>query len=119
MRDIKFRVWDADNKRWIDHNLTFVVDPINGKFGHVKDHRYIFQQYSGLTDKAGKEIYEGDIVKHGARMGVIKWGSQADGWPINGWHSSAFDDGENLADCYVIGNIFETPELILEQEGNK
>jgi uncharacterized phage protein (TIGR01671 family) len=67
MREIKFRAWDKDNKEmlyfdtlsWDDEydNLYF-----NGDL-HVPTYDLIFMQYTGLTDKNNKEIYEGDALK--------------------------------------------------------
>ncbi len=54
MREIKFRAWDYDEeimrKNWTDISI-------------VSSDRIILMQYTGLKDKNGKEIYEGDIVK--------------------------------------------------------
>ena len=69
MRDIKFRAWDKTKKRMFTSKHSYV------RFGgnvhiHVKDPwndcpqdgDIVLMQYTGLKDKSGREIYEGDVV---------------------------------------------------------
>lgn len=81
----------------------------------------IFQQFTGLHDKNGKEIYEGDIVKfpkqwwHSDRheadkmfVEEITWGDDYGSW----WRFSGGDWSVEKEDVEVIGNIYENPELL-------
>lgn len=129
MRELKFRVWDKRNKSWDKYLLLnttgkiVVVDDDYGAQANTADNQenYVIQQYTGLKDKNGKEIHEGDIVdaihfvfdfkyKDNERpenySGTIRWHHSY--WVIGDYKLFVMEDDS----LNVIGNIFENPELL-------
>lgn len=110
MREIKFRAWYHTEKRMIDWNemqdnsIESLDTYFRGVFGDVSP----VMQYTGLKDKNGKEIYEGDIYK--AKMHVVKTGRTIESIEvvedIRGDNVYYYDEVE------VIGNIYENPDLL-------
>ena len=96
MRPIKFRAWDKINKKMfrLSHN------PIS----ELSKASIPIMQFTGLKDKNGKEIYEGDIMKnYDYHFFVVEWNKKNARW-------------DNCFGREVIGNIYENPELIKEIE---
>lgn len=102
-REIKFRIWNTDSKKWVQY-LSYCIDDIT----EVKKDWHIIMQYTGLKDKHGKEIYEGDICNRFHLRGVVTY--------YNGMF--ILQDGFNeplkneLYGIEIIGNIYENTELL-------
>lgn len=149
MREIKFRAWDSRTKemiyettnsylsfRCVNGEVSWCFDgTINSTSRPVWDitDYVIPMQYTGLLDKNGKEIYEGDIIKSDENAiskveCVVAW-SDYGHWGVHPTDSRFFNGklgdmvrshsgGHKPKDGvsgYVIGNIYENPELLNEK----
>lgn len=130
MRDIKFRAWNHKAKQMCEVDELLWDDrgnchPIHGGSYVIYDKdKDVLMQYTGLKDKNGKEIYEGDIVAgyKGAYScdvkGVIKYGGMAFacvGETKDGekWFDTVTNPSwPSYSGIEVIGNIYENPELL-------
>ena len=130
MREIKFRCWDKENKEMLEVQELDYADSYDGQ-PMVRTTMYndyfdtedmILMQYTGLKDKNGKEIYEGDIVH-------IPDDYEEYGFASGENYSIDFKDGrfrlkpkykpnatgydlEFTEELEVIGNIYENPKLL-------
>lgn len=117
-REIKFRAWDGKKM-----TTDFLIGPDNGNVLLLDTlpftvSRMPLMQYTGLKDKNGKEIYEGDIMqddkqfKHCVEMNYDQWKLKS----ATGWYSS-FQSQGGVGNFEVIGNIYENPELLKNNYG--
>lgn len=149
MRDILFRGKKLDNGRWIYGNLIFQDD--TGKYfisvsinesQKVDEEGYLFVvscevnpetvcQYTGLKDKNGKMIFEGDIIKshyanavnadfietvvfHNGKFCAENHNGTCISWAVlaDGVRHVSFDKSIYMESCEVIGNVFDNKELL-------
>lgn len=144
MRELKFRAWNTEAKIMIDLQkvtpLALAINPaiVGARTGVYvpDDDRIIVMQFTGLRDKNGREIFEGDVVKWGhnvntigAGMGVCFDGGFEEGtgkveitplgiffgdtkalWDMDGYLENSLD--ENIGELEIAGNIYDNPELV-------
>lgn len=119
MRQIKFRSWDGKNM-WND-----VMVYSGSEWNSLTDTPVpnVLMQFTSLTDKNGKEIYEGDILKvqdpynenwstNGAE--VIFSNAYVGGWVISDSSGRNLNLGSRQSRLQIIGNVHENPELLLK-----
>ena len=129
-REIKFRAWngkwmsDASYGDWISFDGVPYTEADrkyntpNIEIEKAKD--YVLMQFTGLLDKNGKEIYEGDVVKSGyfarlAEVVFVKGGFFIKRNPSGEYTLLEWFNKKGLG-SEVIGNIYENPELLKEDK---
>ena len=137
--ELKFRVWDTLSKQFYDEKSLFqghYTISLKGKFHNLQNgsggDEYIIQQYTGLQDANGHDIYEGDILKGDFRVfdvekeEMISLGQRVGHvWFVDCLASYKLSfDGLYSPQCYdlsdlwypeIVGNICQNPELIESQ----
>ena len=135
MKEIKFRAWDKNDKRiFIDPQM---IDFYNKKIGYMQyqteympDTSYSIpvgfeefeyselMEWTGLYDKNGEDIYEGDIIfeSFGEKYYKVIFENGSFKAEFNGdFDEYSFDLIDIVAQgCEIVGNIYENPELIKE-----
>ena len=122
MRTIKFRWFHKKSGKMADWNTT--LKECDRLSFLLPSDDWVVMQYTGLLDKNGKEIYEGDIVKGGKSyyieevVGVVKYGGLAFAYAGKTASGKEWFNTITSPNCTkdvsieVIGNIYETPELL-------
>lgn len=126
MREVMFRGKRVDNGEWVYGSYVGVETRIAKEnvcviFGHYSDENsheilpHTLGQYTGLTDKNGQRIFEGDILKSHSdwiNLKTIEW--HWNGWCLmqDGCTPDPVVEDGCLPYSVVVGNIHDTPELL-------
>ncbi len=124
-REIKFRAWSFKEKCWegafsIHKNGYFRNSDIEPIWQSADEANVVVMQFTGMKDRQGKEIYEGDILRmDNATAQVVFWerppefgldfSHNEDLW-CEDWNIT--DDSDRME---VIGNIYENPDLVAKE----
>jgi uncharacterized phage protein (TIGR01671 family) len=135
MRGIKFRVWSVEDNEM--HDFNWFLESDYGQsciwqfLNRWEVEKYVSMQYTGLKDKNGIEIYEGDVLKNDNYDKTRKWVVEyrIDSEYVGFVKVCQYDHDQGKSstfmswkDCEVIGNIYENSELLAtpinqEEEG--
>jgi uncharacterized phage protein (TIGR01671 family) len=129
VRPIKFRAWSPSEKRFVQDLTTWLKIDNNGNFlcqypssESLKIETLEYSQFTGLHDKNGKEIWEGDILNY-CGPHCITYNGKSEVVFEKGAFQRLFSNWGNtrrtgnlndsdLSDYEVLGNIYENPELL-------
>ena len=130
MREILFRGKRTDNSEWvegyysyspeIDKHMIITADlahPFGTNFGFYKVIPETVGQFTGLTDKNGRKIFEGDIVERGGRIWLVEYSNKYGQFMMTTYTEKGISWSRSFdlipPDwCEVIGNIYDNPELL-------
>lgn len=127
MEEYKFRAWNKNTKKMYKigqitlEKGTWNYEPDNREYIGMSvpyQPSFILMQYTGLKDKNGKEIYEGDIVEWAGYKMEVFWGEDigigyGSCWRPCGDNKGYHESMTGFIDEYeVIGNIYDNPELL-------
>jgi len=119
-RKITFRAWDKKNKVMI--NAIFVgLGKVYGMTKTFKPSKeledVILMQYTGLQDRTGRDIFEGDIIEwvnwsnnESKLITIIEYEDDYAAFFFGNWYERSFP--ETSEEALIIGNIYENPELL-------
>lgn len=133
-RVIKFRVWDKEYKDWIEDGFSAITSEgnilclrsgglIGGWLEEYNQNNFIIQEFTGLKDKNGIEIFEGDIIQYNQKSSydgvnfTVKWCDIMFGWVFRAKSGDYLvnertPNGNRYDFIEVIGNIYENPGLL-------
>jgi uncharacterized phage protein (TIGR01671 family) len=120
-RTIKFRAWDKKRKEWIPQFQVYQNGSVADDGDWITSKDLVLTQFTGLKDKNGKEIFEGDILQWMSALDIpqrmsVEWNTEYGWWWLKSKTPAMNSLGTTMANSRslfeVIGNMYESPELL-------
>jgi len=118
--EIKFNLWDIEREQYFRDVLSLENNKIN-KWGTLEkrtSNNVEWLQFTGIKDKEGVEIYNGDILDAGDRIVKVSWNKYCGQWDTyfiaykGIKNSNGLQNNEWIYRATVIGNIYQNKELL-------
>lgn len=122
-RDIQFRAWDIKGKHmlnvgaldWHWSHIAVYAEAETLEWRPDMDVDCVLMQLTGLKDRNGKDIYEGDILLDAVGVGEVKWMPEHCAFLVRTTDPHQYhrleSDGQ-LKISEIVGNVYENPELL-------
>ena len=115
MREIKFRAWNVLDKKMLNWGDIFHLPAWEIFPGTPEQRPFNIMQYTGMEDKNGREIYEGDIIKYDdaggeAHTQVVRYDDEMGAFGCD--RGALMDHFNCMWEIEVLGNIYENPEIL-------
>lgn len=121
-REIKFRAWDTEAEEFVD---DFILDRLGNYYETNKcefwgdDRKLILMQYTGIKDRNGRDIYEGDLLKFNPHSDLLlvefrdgAFGAVDLTCPANGWSAFCDKNPLNASEWAIISHVHEKTRVI-------
>ena len=125
MKEIKYRIFSKNSGKFCVPLHSWYFNVIKGEDGTFdslglffqdEEDRFVIQMSTGLKDKTGKDIYEGDIIETfgyiSKEVNPVYFNENEAGFGV----SLSFGNFQPPTDCIVLGNVLQNPELLPKEE---